>query len=112
MAIERSPFLKLDKQMVLGELKSAGSKDPDILHNKKAQVLSLARFPKQVGVYLMVMGGLLTVTILGAFIGIPLLILGWWTRNRGAHNLALVDVAWNEFTGAAPSQRVGAASAA
>ncbi|MEZ4455440.1 MAG: hypothetical protein R2882_02655 [Gemmatimonadales bacterium] len=95
--IERSPFLKLDKATVIGELKSVGTRDPDVLHNRKVQILSVARFPKQVGIYLMVVGGLCTILILLAFIGIPLLGLGWWTRRRGVHNLEVVDQAWQEF---------------
>jgi hypothetical protein len=47
----------------------------------------------------MVMGGLLTITILGAFIGIPLLILGWWMRRRGVRNLETVEAGYAEFLG-------------
>lgn len=112
MALERSPFLKLDKQMVIGELKSVGSRDPDVLHNKKIQIMTIAKFPKHAGVYIMVMGGLCTALILLAFIGIPLLILGWWMRRRGVANVAAVEEGWNEFMGIAPARVVGAVSAA
>jgi hypothetical protein len=47
----------------------------------------------------MVMGGLLTVTILGAFLGIPMLILGWWMRRRGVRNLETVEAGYAEFLG-------------
>lgn len=112
MALERSPFLKLDKQMVVGELKSIGSRDPDVLHIRKAQILTIAKFPKHVGVYLMVTGGLCTAMILLAFIGIPLLILGWWMRRRGIANVVAVEEGWNEFMAIAPARVVGAMSAA
>lgn len=112
MALERSPFLKLDKQMVIGELKTAGTRDPDVLYNKKKEILAIAGFPKNAGVYLMVIGALCTVLILLAFIGIPLLILGWWTRKRGIQNLAVVEVGWNEFMGIAPARVVGSVSVA
>lgn len=97
MQIERSPFLNLDKSTVIGYFKAAGSRDPDVLHSSKTSLVSLAKFPKLVGVYLMVMGGLCTVLILLAPIGIPLLILGWWVRRRGVRNLATVEVGWTEF---------------
>ena len=100
MQIERSPLLRLDKTMVVGYLKSAGSRDPDILHTQKANLLSLAKFPKFVGTYLMVVGGLCTVLILLAFIGIPLIFFGWWMRNRGVNNLKEVEAGWQEFAGA------------
>lgn len=106
MALERSPFLKLDKQMVIGELKTAGSKDPDVLHNKKKQILTIAAFPKHVGLYIMVMGGMCTALILLAFIGIPLLGLGWWMRRRGVQNLVAVEQGWNEFVGSGSPVRV------
>lgn len=101
MQIERSPMLRLDKPMVVGYLKSAGSRDPDILHTQKANLLSLAKFPKFVGTYLMVVGGLCTVLILLAFIGIPLIFFGWWMRKRGVNNIKAVEAGWSEFAGAA-----------
>ncbi len=100
MQIERSPFLKLDKPTVIGYFKAAGSRDPDVLHSHKASLVSLAKFPKLVGVYLMVMGVGLTLLILTAIIGIPLLGLGWWVRRRGVQNLELVEQGYAEFVGA------------
>jgi hypothetical protein len=38
MQIERSPFLKLDRQTVIGYLKATQSKDPDVLHTQKAHL--------------------------------------------------------------------------
>jgi hypothetical protein len=99
--IQKSPFLKLDRSTVIGYLKSTGSHDPDVLHAQKAEIVSAAKFPKMVGIYLMVLGGLLTITILGAFIGIPLLGLGWWVRGRGVANLQVVDSAYAEYVGSA-----------
>ena len=111
MALERSPFLKLDKSMVIGELKSAGTKDPDVLHGRLVHIRTMAAFPKNVGLYIMVMGGLCTAMILLAFIGIPLLIFGWWLRKRGLANLKVVEEAWNEFNGGS-ARVVGAVHAA
>lgn len=97
MLIERSPFLRLDRSQVLGYLKAANSRDPDVLHAHKASLVSLGRFPKVVGIYLMVLGGLLTVTILGAFLGVPLLVLGGWTWRRGVQNGRTIDSGYAEF---------------
>lgn len=101
MQIDRSPFLSLDRQAVLGYLEAAGSHDPDVLHSHRASLVSLGRFPKLAGIYVMVLGALLTVTILGAFLGIPLLVLGGWMWRRGVRNLAAIDAGLAEFTGAA-----------
>ena len=103
MTIERSAMLKLDTSQVVGYLKSAGSRDPDILHTQKAHLVSLAKFPKLVGTYLMVVGGLCTALILLAFIGIPLIVFGWWMRSRGVNNVRIVETGWAEFMGTTPA---------
>ncbi|HXV74841.1 MAG TPA: hypothetical protein VD788_00865 [Candidatus Polarisedimenticolaceae bacterium] len=97
MQIERSPFLSLDRSQVIGYFKAAGSRDPDVLHTHKASLISLAKFPKLAGTYLMVVGGLCTLLILLAPIGLPLLGLGWWTRRRGVRNLETVESGFTEF---------------
>lgn len=97
--VEKSPFLKMDKQMVLGFLKGTGSRDPDVLHTQKQQLMSAAKFPKMVGIYLMVLGALMTVMILTAFIGIPMLGVGWWLRGRGNQNVKVLEEAYNEYVG-------------
>jgi hypothetical protein len=61
----------------------------------------VAKFPKYVGVYLMVLGGLMTVLIITAIIGIPLIGLGWWMRRRGVQNLEVVEAAYSEYAGVA-----------
>lgn len=101
MQIEKSPFLSLDKTTVIGFLKSTGSRDRDVLYTQKRNLESAARFPKLAGVYIMVVGALMTIMILTAFIGIPLLILGWWMRRRGVRNLEAVEAGYTEYVGAA-----------
>jgi hypothetical protein len=101
MQIEKSPFLSLDKATVIGFLKSTGSRDSDILYTQKRNLESAAKFPKIAGVYLMVVGGLCTALILLAFIGIPLIGLGWWLRRRGIRNLEAVEAGYAEYVGSA-----------
>jgi hypothetical protein len=101
MQIERSPLLRLDQTMVLGYLKSAGTRDPEIMHTHKANLMSLAKFPKFVGTYLIVLGGLCTIMVLTAVIGIPLLFFGFWMRKRGVNNIKTVEAGWKEFASAA-----------
>jgi hypothetical protein len=101
MEIERSPLLRLDKQTVVGFLKSTGTRDPDVLHTQRMKIVTAAKFPKLAGTYVMVVGGLCTLLILLAPIGIPMLGLGWWMRRRGVHNLEVVEEAWSEYAGAA-----------
>jgi hypothetical protein len=101
MEIEKSPLLKLDKPTVIGFLKSTGTRDPDVLHTQRMKLTSAAKFPKLVGVYIMVMGALCTLLIVLAPIGIPLFFFGWWMRRRGVQNLEIVEEGWAEYAGAA-----------
>jgi hypothetical protein len=48
----------------------------------------------------MIVGALLALLIIGAFISIPLLALGWWLRRRGIANLKVVEAAYSEHVGA------------
>ena len=95
-----NPFLVYDKQTVIGELKTAGTKDPDVLHARKKTLLSYGKVPKMVGTYMMFLGVLLTITILGAILGIPLLLIGFWLRKRGIRNVATVEETFSEFVSA------------
>lgn len=100
MEIEKSPLLRLDKQSALGFLKSAGTRDPDVLHTQRMKLVSAAKFPKLAGTYVMVVGALCTVMVLLAPIGLPLLAFGWWMRRRGVRNLEAAEEAWAEYAGA------------
>jgi hypothetical protein len=95
-----NPFTLLDKQMVIGALKATRSTDPDVLYAQKATLISSAKFPKLAGTYMMVLGGLCTITILLSFIGIPLMIAGWWFRHRGSKSIAAVEEGFKEYSGA------------
>ena len=99
MPIERSPFLELERSQVVSYLRSAGSRDPDLLHTRKTRLLSLARFPKRAGTSAMILGALCTLLVIPAFIGVPLLVLGWRMRRRGMRNVEAVELGWAEFSG-------------
>ena len=47
----------------------------------------------------MVLGALMTVLILTAFIGIPMIGLGWWLRGRGNRNIKCVEETYDEYIG-------------
>jgi hypothetical protein len=91
------PLTTFDKQEALGLLKSGASRDKDVLLAQKAQLLTAARMPKWIGTIFMVAGGVATVTVLLAVIGIPMLIFGWWIRRRGVNSIAAVESAYAEL---------------
>ena len=101
-------MFNLDRQEVIGALRSTGSTDPDVLYAKKQELLLQSRHTKLGGTWFMILGGLLTITILGAFVGIPLLLIGWWIRHIGVRNIRTADGVLSEYVqtirdaGAAP----------
>src|SRR5256885_17244695 len=73
-----NPFVKLDKQSVIGTLKATGSRDPDILHAQKQKLLAPNKNLKILAYILVGGGALLTLTFILAIAGIPLGLFGLW----------------------------------
>jgi hypothetical protein len=100
-AASGNPFTKLDKQGVIGTLKSCGSRDPDVLYAQKQQLLTPARHLKLLGVLLLGVGAIFTVTIILAIAGIPAMIFGWWVHRFGRMNIQTVEAAYADFLASA-----------
>ena len=66
----------IDKQTVLGTLKATGSQDPDVLYNAKTQLVQMSKGMRGYSWIPMICGVLLTVTVIGAFVGIPAFLVG------------------------------------
>ena len=49
-------------------------------------------------------GVLLSLTIIGAFIGIPVLVLGIWLRMKTGKSMRIADDAYNEYLAAVGAQ--------
>jgi hypothetical protein len=90
-------FSRLTPQQVLGTLKATGSTDPDVLAAAKAQLVQPMKFLKFMGIWAYLTGGLATILILTAVIGIPLLIFGWWVRRRGSDNIQTIETTFSEY---------------
>lgn len=95
------PLSKFDKQQAIGMLKAnGGAQDKDILYSQKAQILSIAKLPKTLGTIGMVGGILCSLSVIGAILGIPMAIFGWWLRRRGVQNITVVEDAYAELAAA------------
>jgi hypothetical protein len=92
-----NPFVLVDKQTVIGTLKATNSRDLDVLHATKRNLISNVSFPRLAGNWLMFLGALVSLTIIGLFIGVPFLIAGWWLRGRGTKNVKAVETAYSEY---------------
>ncbi|MEP6574768.1 MAG: hypothetical protein ABJD11_18860, partial [Gemmatimonadota bacterium] len=66
-----SPFAKLDRQSVLGILRSIGSRDPAIIHAQVQRMLAQPKHLKLLGIICLVVGGFMTITVVAAILGIP-----------------------------------------
>lgn len=95
------PFTKLDKQSVIGTLKSIGTRDPDVLYAQKQKLLAPSKNLKMVSYILMGGGLVFTLTIVVAFAGIPLGLFGIWMWRFSTKNIATVDAAFSEYLGSA-----------
>ena len=91
------PLTKLEKQEVIGMLKASGSRDKDVIATQKGQLLTLAKMPKWIGTVFMVGGGLASLTVILAVIGIPMVIFGWWIRRRGVSSVEAVEAGYAEL---------------
>jgi hypothetical protein len=96
----RNPFTKLDKQSVIGALKATGTRDPDVLHSQKNELLSLPKQLKLLGLICMGGGLIFTVTVILAIAGIPIAIFGWWCWSFGKKNIAAIEMGYAEYLAA------------
>jgi len=88
---------KLNHQQVIGSLRATGSTDPDVLFAKKEDLLSETKRLKLLGIVPLIAGSILTVTIIGAIVGIPMLLVGFSVRKSIKHNIAVTDAALAEY---------------
>jgi len=95
------PFSKLDKQSVIGTLKSCGSRDPDVLFAQKQQLIAPAKHLKLLGWICIVIGAFFTVTVILAIAGIPAMLFGAWLVWFGKRNMKTVETAYGDFLAAA-----------
>lgn len=105
-------FSRIEPQTVIGALKAARSQDPDVLFSKKEELLAEPRKAKLITLVPIIAGILMTLTILGAVIGIPLLIIGIWLRMRVGKNIRTIEETYREFIGEGPASAPGLESLA
>lgn len=85
------------KPQVIGALKATNSTDPDVLLAAKEDLLDQYRPLKMMSMVPILCGGLISLTILGAVIGIPLIVLGFFLRRKCKRNMATVESAYDEY---------------
>ncbi|MBL0127332.1 MAG: hypothetical protein IPP83_07685 [Flavobacteriales bacterium] len=82
---------------VIGTLKTMNSKDPEILFATLSPVEMQANMLR-IGSWIMTcVGGLVSLTIIGAVIGIPLILGGWYLRKKVKHQQEKINAAYQQF---------------
>ena len=87
----------VSRPQVIGLLKATGSHDPDVLLAAKEDVLAAVKPVKFMAFVPLLCGVLLTLTIIGAFIGIPMFLGGLWLWFRGRKNVRTVEGAYRDY---------------
>ena len=90
-------FSRVTRQQVVGQLKSTNSIDPDVLFAAKEALIAPVKPLKIIGLWASVTGGLMTLTIFLAVLGVPLVsrpvyrrcVLAemWQTQQRASQNI-------------------------
>jgi len=88
---------KLSHQQIIGTLRATGSSDRDVLFAKKEELLAETKRLKLLGVVPLIIGTILTLSIIGAIVGIPMLIVGFSVRKAYKHNIEVTDAALAEY---------------
>jgi Family of unknown function (DUF5362) len=94
---------KLTHQQVIGTLRATNSTDPDILFAKKEELLSETKRLRLLGVVPLIVGTVLTISLIGAIVGVPMLLVGFSVRKAYKHNIAVTDAALAEYLQSVPS---------
>jgi hypothetical protein len=87
-------------QEVTTRLNAIGSTDPDVLYAAKTELGRAFVHQKIGGVVVAITGVLLSLTMVLAPVGIPVIAAGVWCWRRGIHNLEVVEAAHQAFLNA------------
>lgn len=99
------PIPAIDRQQAVDALRSTGSSDPDVLYARKEELLSRTRKMKLLAITQIGVGTLLSLTIVAAIIGVPLIIQGV-TRVRCARaSIESVETTYEEYVNAASGRK-------
>jgi hypothetical protein len=84
-------------QEVVRALKSTGASDEDVLYAAKTEFSQPFRYQRIVGACLGLLGLLVSLTGIGALVGIPMVVSGILMWRKGGRNLAVVDSTFSQY---------------
>lgn len=89
---------KIDKQQVIGALKATGSSDPDVLYARKEEMLAESKRMKLLGIFPIIVGVAMSLTIIGAVVGIPVIFFGLSVKKRIKNNVKAAEEGLAEYS--------------
>lgn len=87
----------MDEQAVIGALKMTNSKDPDVLATAKMGLLAQSKVGKFMFWMFLCGGILISLTVIGAIIGIPMILISWFINSRVKKGKKVVEDAYKKY---------------
>lgn len=91
----------MDRQSVVGALKATGSRDADVLHSQRNELLSAPEAIEIARPHLHDDRCDLHRDVILAIVGIPCVIRGWWCWRFGKHNIAAIEAGYTQYLASA-----------
>lgn len=87
-------MLTVTPEFVTGYLKQANSADPDILESRKQELVQKQQPMKLGSLVFIVLGAILTISLIGAIAGLPMLLAAGWVQWKARTNLKTIESAY------------------
>ena len=91
-------MLTVTPEFVTGYLKQAHSSDPDIMASRKQELVQKQQPMKLGSLVFIVIGAILTISLIGAIAGLPMLIAASWVQWKARNNLKTIEAAYQAMT--------------
>lgn len=82
---------------VTGYLKQAGTRDADVLASRKHELVQKQQPMKFGSLWFIIVGAVLTITIIGAIVGVPILCIAGWVHAKARGNIRTIEAAYLEY---------------
>lgn len=98
-------MITVTPEFASGYLKQAGSSDPDILQSRRQELVQKQQPMKLGSLLFIVLGAILTLSVIGAVLGLPMLAAAGWVQWRARANLKAIDAAYASLASGLPATR-------
>ena len=93
-------MLNLTPEYVTGFITQAGTGNPVVLESRRQELVQRLQPAKIGSLAFLVIGGILTVTIIGAILGIPMMAVAGWVHWKVRNGLKVIDEAYRALASA------------